>query len=307
LGFAGRYNSFSRHLKAVFGCSVYKIPVDAGFTCPNRDGTLGTGGCIFCDKLGSGADSLDRTLSLAGQIRKGKESVRKRFNAEKFLVYFQAFTNTYAPLQRLASLYEEALGVEGVVGLAIGTRADCLPEDVVEYLAGLSRKTYLWVEVGLQSSKESTLAGIHRGHDLECFRRAAGRLVSRGLQVCAHVIFGLPGETRRDMLNTVQTVRELGIRGIKFHPLHVLKGSGLEERYLRNGLKVLDAETYVSLVADSIERLPPDVVIHRLTANRPPDILVAPAWVAEKTRVLRLLDAELQRRNTVQGAKCAQF
>jgi hypothetical protein len=240
------------------------------------------------------------------QIRAGRERLRRRFHARKFLVYFQAFTNTYGPLDRLAALYSEALESEDIVGLSIGTRADCLPGEVMDLLLDFAARSYLWVEIGLQSSNERTLRLIRRGHGFPCFLEAARKLVDRGIRVCAHVIFGLPGEGRCEMLETVKTVKELGIQGIKFHPLHVLRGTAAEEMYIRKELEPLTLEAYVSVLADSLEILPPDVVIHRLTANRPESVLVAPHWVADKNRVIQALENEMEKRNSLQGARCAR-
>lgn len=298
-----RYNAFSDELKRHFGCRVHRISVDADFTCPNRDGTVGTTGCIFCGGHGSGAAGIRRELSVAAQIEDGKEVMRRKYKAQKFIAYFQAYSNTYAPVERLRALYDEALAVSDVVGLIVGTRPDCLPEDVVELLAEYHKRTYFWLELGLQSPLDRTLNAIRRGHDFAAFVDAVLRGKSRGLRVCAHVILGLPGEGREDMLDTVGVLNGLGIDGVKLHLLHVMQGTALAELYGKGEIRLLDRDEYVGLVCDFLERLDPRISIQRLTGDGARDYLVAPLWSLQKFEVLNAIDVELERRGTRQGCK----
>jgi hypothetical protein len=300
---AKRYNSFSDELKREFGCRVQRISVDAGFSCPNRDGLLDSGGCIFCSGSGSGAYSIRRDLSVAGQIEDGKEVMRRKYKAQRFIAYFQAYSNTYATVDQLRPLYSEALSVPDVVGLIVATRPDCVPEEVLDYLQELSRRTYLWLELGIQSIHDRTLTFINRRHDHACSMDAVQRATSRGLHVCAHVILGLPGETREEMLATAGELNRLGVAGVKLHLLYVMKGTRLAEMYGRGEVQVLDRDEYAGLVCDFLERLDPRILIHRLTGDGGHDSLVAPLWSLKKFEVLNLIDAELVRRGTRQGSR----
>src|SRR5450631_4022748 len=262
---AKRYNSFSDELKRVFGCRVQRISVDAGFSCPNRDGLLDNAGCIFCGGGGSGAYSIRRDLSVAGQIEDGKEVMRRKYKAKLFIAYFQAYSNTYAPLKQLRALYAEALSVSDVVGLIVATRPDCVPDEILEYLQGLSRQTYLWLELGVQSTHDRSLTLINRRHDHASSVDAIQRATLRGVRVCAHVMLGLPGETREEMLAMAGELNRLGVDGVKLHLLHVMKGTQLAEMYARDEVRVLDRDGYVGLVCDFLERVDPRILIHRLT------------------------------------------
>ncbi len=297
-----RYNAFSDELKRVFGCRVHRISVDAGFTCPNRDGTVGTGGCIYCGGAGSGSSGIARGLPVAAQLGEGKEVMVRKYRAEKFIAYFQPYSNTYAPVARLAELYDEALAVAGVVGLIVGTRPDCLPEEVVDLLADYHRRTYFWLELGLQTPHDRTLARLNRGHDFAAFAAAAERGRKRGLRVCAHVILGLPGETRAEMLETPRILNDLGVEGVKLHLLHVMRGTGLAELHARGEVPLLSRDDYVGLVCDFLERLDPRIVVQRLTGDGGRDHLVAPLWSLAKFVVLNAIDGELERRGTRQGS-----
>lgn len=299
---AKRYNAFSDELKKVFGCRVQRISVDAGFTCPNRDGSLDTEGCIFCGGHGSGSHGILRNLSIAGQIEDGKEVMRRKYRAHKFIAYFQAYSNTYAPVEVLRTLFDKALDVSEVVGIIIATRPDCLPDDVLDYLAELSERTYLWLELGLQTSSDSSLAFINRHHGHACSASAIERAKSRDLRVCAHIILGLPGETREEMLAMAGELNRLGVDGVKLHLLHVMKGTKLAEMYLQGGVELLDRDSYVELVCDFLELLDPRILIHRLTGDGGHDNLVAPLWSLKKFEILNLIDAELARRDTRQGS-----
>jgi hypothetical protein len=296
------YLTFSRHLKQRFGGRVHKISVDAGFSCPNRGATRNRPGCLFCDPDGSGAVGIDRGFPVAEQIERGKEIMIRKYKAGHFLAYFQPFSNTFAPVEHLRKLYDEALAVERVVGLAVGTRPDCVPPPVMDLLAEYHRRTYFWLELGLQSSHDRTLELLRRGHDYSCFLDAYEAAKARGLRVCVHVILGLPGESRADMLATAEEMARLKVDGIKLHLLHVLRGTPLGDLYQQGDIRILEQDEYVSLVADVIERLPSSTLIHRLTGDGPRDTLLAPLWSLNKWEVLNAIDDELQRRGTRQGS-----
>jgi len=298
-----RYNLFSEHLKECFGGRIHKISVDAGFSCPNRGGTRSLPGCLFCDPGGSGAVGIDRAVSVAQQIEGGKEVMTRKYKAKRFLAYFQPFSNTWAPSEALRTLYEEALGVEGVVGLSIGTRPDCLPLDVLDLLAEFHRRTYFWLELGLQSSHDKTLSFLRRGHDYAAFLRAYKGAKERGLRVCVHVILGLPGEDREAMLATADEMARLKVDGIKIHLLHVLKGTPLGDLYEEGKIPILTRDAYVPLVVDFLERLHPDTLIHRLTGDGPRDLLLAPLWSLKKWEVLNAIDDEMDNRDSYQGSR----
>lgn len=297
-----RYHTFSAELRRRFGCRVQRISVDAGFTCPNRDGSVGVGGCSFCGGNGSGAKGIKRGLSVTEQLEHGKGVMVRKYGARKFLAYFQAFSNTYAPVERLRELYDEALAVPDVVGLIIGTRPDCLPPEVLDLLADYAKKTYLLLELGLQSSVDRTLAAVNRGHDVACFVEAARRCRELGIAVCAHLIFGLPGETREEMLQTAELLNGLGIGGVKLHHLHIMKGTRLEECYQKGELNLMERDDYVGIVCDFLERLDPQVSVMRLVGDGGLN-LVAPRWGTAKFDILNAIDHELERRGTRQGSR----
>jgi radical SAM protein (TIGR01212 family) len=298
-----RYTTFSSELKKIFGCRVQRISVDAGFSCPNRDGTLDTEGCIFCGGHGSGSHGIIRNISITEQIEDGKEVMRRKYKAQRFIAYFQAFSNTYAPVEHLRSLYTEALSVTDVVGLIVATRPDCLSEEVLDYLQDLSRRTYLWLELGIQSINDRSLGLINRRHDHSCSVYAVQRAKSRGLRLCAHIILGLPGETRDEMLAMSAELNRLGVDGVKLHLLHIMKGTVLAEMFGRGEVTVLDRDDYVGLVCDFLELLDHRILIHRLTGDGGHDNLIAPLWSLKKFEVLNQIDAELERRGTRQGSK----
>lgn len=301
------YRTFSAHLKELFGGRVHKISVDAGLSCPNRGATRARPGCLFCDPDGSGAVGIDRGFPVAEQIERGKEIMIRKYKARHFLAYFQPFSNTFAPPARLRTLYDEALGVEGVVGLAVGTRPDCVPPEVLDLLAEYHRRTYFWLELGLQSSHNRTLDFLRRGHDYACFTSAYAAAKARGLRVCVHVILGLPGESRGEMLATADEMARLRVDGIKLHLLHVLRGTPLGNLYEQGGIRILEQDEYVALVADVIERLPASTLIHRLTGDGPRDTLLAPLWSLNKWEVLNAIDDELHRRGTRQGSRVLEM
>jgi len=300
-----RYTLFSTHLKEYFGCRVHKISVDAGFGCPNRGGGRSPDGCLFCDPGGSGATGIRRQVGVAAQLDAGKEVMSRKYKAGRYLAYFQPFSNTYAAVSRLRQLYDEALGVTDVVGLMVGTRPDCVAEDVMELLEEYHRRTYFWLELGLQSIHDATLARLGRGHDAATFLDAYARAKRRNLRVCVHVILGLPGESRREMLATVEFLGRMQVDGIKLHLLHVLDNTPLGRLYRKEGFEILEQQTYVEIVADALELLPPATLIHRLTGDGPREQLLAPLWSLNKWEVLNAIDAELERRGTVQGSRVA--
>ncbi len=296
-----RYTDLAAHLRAVFGCRVQKITVDAGLSCPNRDGTVSTGGCIYCNPRGSGTGAHAQGLGVAQQLEMGKRAMARRYKAKKYIAYFQSFSNTYAPLGKLTSLYDEALSVEGVVGLSIGTRPDCVDDAVLDLIAGHARTHLVWLEYGLQSAHDETLKRINRGHDVSCFERAVAAARRRSIPVCAHVILGLPGEGRRRILETARFLGRVGVEGVKLHLLYVIRGTPMEALYRRGAYRPLEQGEYVDLVCDFLERLPPETVIHRLTGDPHPDELVAPPWSRKKRQTLAMIHETLARRGTRQG------
>jgi radical SAM protein (TIGR01212 family) len=262
---------------------------------------VATEGCIFCGGYGSGSHGIRRDLSVAAQVEDGKEVMVRKYRAKKFIAYFQAYSNTYALVAHLRALFGEALAVPDVVGMIVATRPDCLPDEVLDYLSGLHRETYLWLEIGLQSIHDKSLTFMNRGHDYACFTDAVGRAKVRNLRVCAHVILGLPGETREEMLAMAGELNRLGIDGVKLHLLHVMLGTRLEGMYGRGEVTVLDRDGYAGLVCDFLELLDPRILIHRLTGDGGHDNLVAPLWSLKKFEILNLINAELERRGTRQG------
>lgn len=300
-----RYYTYDYYLRSTFGAKVAKLPIDGGFTCPNIDGTCGSGGCIYCSGRGSGDFTQSACLSVAEQIRLQKEQYAKKWDVSKCIAYFQAHTNTYAPAQVLRAKFEEALEQDGIVGLNVATRADCLPPDVLELLAELAERTVLTVELGLQSSNDQTAARIRRGHTFAqfCDGVAALRKASPRIQICAHVIFGLPNETETDMLQTIRDLLPLGIEQIKLHLLHVLKNTTLAHRYERGEYTPMSREDYIRTVVSALELLPPETVIGRLTGDGAKDELLAPLWSLKKTTVLNDIDKLLYERDTFQGAR----
>lgn len=298
-----RYLSFNQHLKDTFGEKVYKVTIDAGFTCPNRDGTCGVGGCIYCygDRTRS---QIADCASVQSQIQEGIAAIHKRYKANKFLAYFQSYTNTYGPVDHLARLYQTVLEIEHIVGLSIGTRPDCVEEEMLEVLGAIAQKTYLWVEYGLQSVHDATLTRIHRGHDFATFLGAVHRTrKQRNIKICAHVILGLPGETKEDMIETAKVLSALNIDGVKIHSAHVLKYTQLAEMYARGEYQVLELPEYLDIVCDFLEHLSPQIIIHRLVGDAPRERYIAPEWCMQKSGALRQIEAELERRNSYQGSR----
>jgi uncharacterized protein len=296
------YRDLNSFLRERFGVRVQKITLDAGLTCPNRDGRVGVGGCLYCNARGSGTGAWGRGRSIAQQLQEGMARLGKRYGASRFIAYFQSFSNTYAPLNILQALYAEALAFPEVVGLSIGTRPDCLSPEILDLLADIARERLLWLELGLQSACDDTLRLINRGHDVACFTGALREAAARGLEVVAHVILGLPGEGPAEMAATARYLVGLPVQGVKIHLLYVVRGSALESWFRRGEYTPLTEQEYVHLVADFLELLPPHLVIHRLTGDPHPEELVAPAWCRDKSRVLAGIREELARRGSRQGS-----
>lgn len=300
-----RYYSFGEYLKEIFGKKVYKVNVDAGFTCPNRDGTLGYGGCIYCNNASFRPASCTPELSLTEQISKGIEHIRKRYKAQAFLVYFQPYTNTYAPVEKLERLYKEALSFPEVVGLAIGTRPDCVDEEKLELLRELSKTHLIIVEYGLQSVYDKSLKFIRRGHDYTTFLKAVYDTHEKGIPVGAHIIVGLPTETREESLHMADEINRHPIKFLKIHQLQVVKDTVLARIYEKQPFSVFEYEDYLNFVVDFLERLSPEVVIQRLFATSPDEILIAPKWNRTKQQILNDIDRKLEERDACQGSKCS--
>lgn len=297
-----RYRDYNSYLREIFGERVQKIPLDAGLTCPNRDGTLSDKGCIYCDFRGSGTGAmLHHGLSIPEQVRRGREFAERRYGATKFIAYFQSFTNTYSSTDRLKVLYDQALEQPGMVGLSVATRADCVGHDVLGLLQSYQKDYLVWVEYGLQSAHDETLRTINRGHDVACFEGAVHRTAQYGINVCVHAILGLPGEDRDMMLETARCLSRLPVQGVKIHSLYVARGTRLAELYETGVFQCLTREAYVDLVVDFLDRLPPRLVVQRLTGDPVRSELIAPQWALEKEFNLRLIKETMELRNTWQG------
>lgn len=295
------YHSFDYMLKERFSCKIYKTALNGGMTCPNRDGTLGERGCIFCSQGGSGDFAGDRRDSITEQINKQAEKLAQKRNASAFIAYFQAYTNTYAPVEYLRKIYTEAINHPQVAAVSIGTRPDCLGPDVLALLEELNQIKPVWIELGLQTIHERTAAYIRRGYPLSCFEEAVKALRQRDLEVIVHTILGLPGESRQDILETMEYLNHRDIQGIKLQLLHVLKGTDLALDYLEGRFSVYTMEEYLDILIDCLEHLSPDIVIHRLTGDGPKDLLMAPLWSSKKRTVLNTLHHECKIRHAYQG------
>jgi len=296
-----RYHDFNTYLRNIFGCRVQKISIDAGMTCPNRDGTVSTKGCIYCNTRGSGTGAHARGLSITQQLVNGKEFLAKRYKAKRFIAYFQSFSNTYATFDTLKSMYDEALAVKDVVGLSIGTRPDCVGEPILNLLQTYAKKHLIWIEYGLQSAHDATLAIINRGHNFQCFETAVNATQRRGIKICAHVIIGLPQEDKNHIIKTAKTIADMGIDGVKLHLLYVVRGTQMEKLYQRGKYRCLSQTEYIELVCDFLEHLPENMVIQRLTGDPHPEELIAPIWSLSKTETLAFISERLEKRNTWQG------
>ncbi len=300
-----RYYAFSHFLKERFGTKVYRVTIDAGFTCPNVDGTVAVGGCVYCDNRSFSPNRRLPRATIREQVTRGVTILQQRYGADHFLAYFQAATNTYAPVAKLRRLYDEALDHPQIVGLAIGTRPDCVPEPVLDLLQDYARDRYVCLELGLQSMHDRSLDWMNRGHHFDAFVDAVQRCRGRELDLCIHVILGLPGETRADMLATADALAALPVHAVKIHNLHVVRDTPMEKMYHAGEVRMFEREEYVQVVCDFLERLPPRMVIHRLSGDAPPDYLVAPLWCLDKPGLLRAIHAELERRDSWQGKKCS--
>lgn len=296
-----RFYSLNQFLRGKFNEKVFKISLDAGFTCPNRDGKVGKGGCIYCSERGSGDFAGERDYAITSQFEKIKTMMNKKWKNGKLIAYFQAYTNTYDSVDVLREKYEEAIKQEGVVAIAIATRPDCLEGDVLDLLEEIGKKCYLWVELGLQTSNEDTAKIINRGYKLEIFEKAVKALRERNIDVVVHTIFGLPGETKEDMINTIKYVSSKDIQGIKLHLLHLLKNTELENIYSKGNLSFITREEYINLICETISILPPNVVIHRLTGDAPRELLVEPKWSLNKWEILNDIDKTLKDKGIFQG------
>lgn len=295
------YHSLDYMLRERFGEKVYKVTLNGGMSCPNRDGKLGTRGCIFCSAGGSGDFAADSSLSITEQIDSQISILSAKRPIHKYIAYFQAFTNTYAPVEYLEKIFTEALAHPSIAALSIGTRPDCLGEDVVTLLSRLNRQKPVWVELGLQTIHEKTAAYIRRGYPLSCFEDAVRRLRKEDLEVIVHTILGLPGESTQDILNTMEYLNHQDIQGIKLQLLHVLRGTDLASDYEKGLFCTYERDEYISLVISCLEHLRPDMVIHRITGDGPKDLLIAPLWASRKREVLNLLHHQMKENHNYQG------
>lgn len=296
-----RYHTLNYFLREKFGEKVFKISLDGGFSCPNRDGTVGKGGCVFCSARGSGDFAGDRDFSISRQFDDVKTMMAHKWKSGKYIAYFQAYTNTYAPVEELRRKYNEAIEKEGVVALAIATRPDCLDDDVLDLLEEMSKKLYVWVELGLQTSNDETAKRINRGYMLETFDEAISNLKKRNIDTVVHAIFGLPGETKEDMFNTIDYIAHSGVMGIKIHLLHLMKHTALVKEYENGNLEFLSQEDYIDLITKSVSMLPEEMIVHRLTGDAPRNELIGPMWSLKKWEVLNAIDKAFEDNDLWQG------
>ena len=297
-----RYNQFSNFLKEKFGAKVYKITIDAGFSCPNRDGTISNCGCIFCDDGGSFSQAHSNKLTIEEQVQIGAETLKNRFKAEKFMSYFQAFSNTYKPVKELERIYKASLTHPDIVGLSIGTRPDCIDADKLKLISSFTPDYYTWIEYGLQSVHDKTLLKINRGHNYKCFLEAYENSKNAGINICLHVILNL-FESYEEMMETAKTIAKLEPEGVKIHMLCALEGTKLAELYQKGEIDFMSEDEYVKTVCDSLEYLPQSTTIHRLAGNGLRTELIAPRWIGKKLDTLNRIDREFERRNSWQGIK----
>jgi len=303
----GPVYSFGDYLKQRFNYRVHKVTVNADLGCPNRDGSKATGGCIYCNNKSFNPNQIRNRPDIESQIEAGKRVVRKRTGAEKVLAYFQAYSNTYAPLEYLEELYERALKHPGVVGLVIGTRPDCVSRDVLNLLASYQQRGLeIWLEYGLQSAHEATLTRINRGHGFAEYANTVRETRALGLPVCTHLILGLPGEDQAMMMQSLERTLDVGTDGLKFHPLHIVRQTKLAHEWKNGDVPLLDQQDYVSLICDMLERTPADCAIHRLTGTASEDILLAPEWCSKKWQVINAIYAEMKYRGSAQGCRFNQ-
>lgn len=295
-----RYHSLAHHLCQRFGERVQKIPLDAGSTCPNRDGTLSSNGCTFCNPIGSGTGMDASGYNLESQWLHWQVRLKKRYKAKLFLAYLQSFTNTHGPVERLAALLDSLKDLPGLVGLCLGTRPDCLDAKKLDLIAAFPAPE-IWLDLGLQSASDATLEAINRGHDSAAFATAVRMAATRGIQVCAHVIAGLPGESRTDFLHTIDFLNNLPVAGIKFHNLYVCRGSTLAKTWKSGDYEPLGFDSYIDWLVRALTQLRPEIVVHRLNGDPRPEELLAPAWAANKNRILHALHSRMEETNIWQG------
>ncbi len=303
-----RYYPFRSFLREMYPFKVHKISLHAGFTCPNRDGREGTGGCTYCDNESFSPNVKNNLIPIREQIEKGVQFLKRRYGAEKFIAYFQSFTNTYADVKTLKARYDEALLHKDIIGISIGTRPDCITDDVLNLIESYTERYHVWVEYGLQTIHDRTLQLVNRGHNYKDFEDAIKRTKYKSnIRICAHVILGLPGENWNDMMETAQTVSSLDIDGLKLHHLYVAKNTAMANDYFKGSIKTMSMEDYVSVVCDFLERTAPDIVIQRLVGDTHGDTLLSPLWQVSKNEVLSAITDELRRRSTYQGIKCVTY
>jgi uncharacterized protein len=298
-----RYHTWNYYLRSTFGEKVFKVSINAGFSCPNIDGTVAYGGCTYCSKQGSGDFAGNPNDDLINQFEDIKQMMHKKWNNAKYIGYFQAFTNTHAPVNVLKEKYETILDLDDVIGLSISTRPDCLPDDVLEYLSELNKKTNLWVELGLQTIHDETSKVINRGHNYNTFLEGVEKLKKHNIKTVVHIINGLPGEDYNMMMETAKAVADLGVHGIKIHLLHVLKDTPMEKMLDKGMFKLMEKDEYVNLVCDQLEILSPEMIVHRLTGDGKRDEMVGPMWSLKKWEVLNAIDDTMRERNSYQGIK----
>ena len=298
-----RYSDYNAYLRSLFGERVQKIAIDAGLSCPNRDGRLSRTGCIYCNEMGSGSGLLKKGLSIREQIEAGKIGSIKKYKARKFLAYFQSYSNTYTTIDHMKEIYDEALSSQGMVGMSIGTRPDCIDEKKLDLIETYAKEYLVWIEYGLQSVHDVTLGLINRGHAFKDFTHAVNLTLNRGIQICTHVILGLPGEDRKMMLETARILADSGINGIKIHLLYVIKKTLLEKMWQQGDYKPMEQAEYVDMVCDFLELLPKHIIIQRITGDPHPDELRAPLWAAQDRKTFNMIQDELEKRETFQGRK----
>lgn len=297
------YNDYNTYLKNKYGCRVYRIGLDAGFSCPNRDGTKGLNGCLYCNDTGSRSSYTNPGIAITEQLSSRIKLLKNSEGAEKFIAYFQAFTNTYAPVEKLKALYDCILPFDGIVGISIGTRPDVIDCEKIELISSYSNNYEVWIEYGLQSVNNKTLEKINRGHTFEDFKEALRLTQGSGILTCCHIILGLPGETKDDMMRTAKTLTDLKVDAVKIHLLHVLKGSALEKLYNTGSVKLMEEPEYVELVCDFLENLSPGIIVQRLTGQGDRSSHIAPAWALNKHKTIKRVGETLKRRGTCQGSR----
>lgn len=300
-----RYHTYDYYLKTTYGEKVFKVSLDGGFDCPNRDGKVGVGGCTFCTVSGSGEFGGDRIDPLDVQFNKIKDMMHQKWPVAKYIAYFQSFTNTYAPVEKLKQTFEPFIGKENIVALSVGTRPDCLPDDVLEYLSDINKRTDLWVELGLQTTFEKTAKMINRCHSYDVFLKAVDDLRSRGIKVMVHMINGLPYETEEMMMENIRRISKLDIQGIKIHSLSVIKNTALERIYLKKPFPMMTRDQYVNLVVKQLEIIPPHIIVARVSGDAKKEDLIAPEWSIKKTILANEIDKKQVELNTYQGKLCS--